>query len=103
MTIGDVVNLLPYTESRALLIATTETTRVYAEANLLAGEALKKEYPDVQVIKRFFTNRDDRVCPLCAPLHGQEVEIGETFEGGYDGPPIHCGCRCWVETTTRIQ
>jgi len=103
MTIGDVVNLLPYTESRALLIATTETTRVYAEANLLAGEALKKEYPDVQVIKRFFTNRDDRVCPLCAPLHGQEVEISETFEGGYDGPPIHVGCRCFVTTTTRLK
>ena len=48
MTIGDVVGLLPYTENRALMIATTETTRIYSQATQLAGEALKKEYPDVK-------------------------------------------------------
>lgn len=102
MTIGDVVKLLPYNESRALLIATTETTRIYSQANLLAGQALKKEYPDVRVIQTWFTNRDDRVCDLCAPLHGKEVELGELFDGAYEGPPAHVGCRCFATVTTRL-
>ena len=92
MTIGDVVNLLPYTESRALMIATTETTRIYSQATQLAGEALKEEYPDVKVIVTWFTNRDDRVCELCQPLHGKEVELGKPFPDGSEGPPRHVGC-----------
>ncbi len=103
MTIGDVVNLLPYTESRALMIATTETTRIYAQAEQLAGEALKKEYPDVQVIKTWWTNQDDRVCPICQPLHGKEIELEKWFDGVYENPPAHVGCRCWTTTTTRLR
>jgi len=102
MTIGDVVNMLPYTEVRALMIATTETTRVYAQAELLAGEALLKEFPGVQIIKRWWTNYDDRVCELCQPLHGKEVEQGGLFDSQFEGPPAHVGCRCWLSTTTRL-
>lgn len=102
MTIGDVVNLLPYNESRALMIATTETTRIYSQATQLAGEALKKEYPDVKVIVTWWTNRDDRVCSICQPLHGVEVEFGKPFPDGSEGPPAHVGCRCWTTTTTRL-
>jgi hypothetical protein len=107
-TIGDVVNMLPYDESRALLIATTETTRAYAQANKLVGQDLKNEWPDVRVIKTWFTNRDAFVCDRCAPLNGQEVEVDEPFvhpETGeeYDAPPDpHPGCRCWDQVTTDI-
>jgi len=102
MTIGDLVNMLPYTEARALNIAVTETTRIYATAERLAGEALQKEFPDVQVIQTWWTNHDDRVCPICEPLHGVEVLLGELFPGGLEGPPAHVGGRCWTTTTTRL-
>ena len=103
MTIGDIVNRLPYDESRSLLIAVTETTNTYARAEKIAGEALQKEYPDVLVIKTWFTNQDDIVCPLCRPLHMVEVPIKDTFPGGIEQPPLHCRCRCWISTTTRLE
>ena len=103
MTIGDVVKMLPYDESRALMIATTETTRIYAEAEILAGKALKEEYPDVKIIVTWWTNMDPpRLCELCEALHGKEIEQGGLFEGGFAGPPRHVGCRCWTTTTTRL-
>ena len=107
MTIGDVVALLPFDESRALMIATTEITRVYSEADDLAAIELKALFPDVKFIITWWTNFDDRVCILCGPLHGMEIEQGEGFtteedEEGVNGPPLHVGCRCWRSTTTRI-
>ena len=103
MTIGDLVNMLPYTEARALNIAITETTRIYAEAEQLAGQALKKEYPDVKIIVTWWTNMDPpRLCEFCAALHGEEIEQDEYFEGALMGPPAHVGCRCWITITTRL-
>ena len=102
MTIGDIVNNLPYNESRSLMIATTETTKTYAMANRMAGEALAKEYPDVLVVKRWFTNNDDIVCDICRPLNGTVVPLNEKWPGGIDQPPAHVNCRCWMTTSTRI-
>ena len=106
MTVGDVVKRLPYKESRALAIATTETTKTYANAAQMAGEELAKEYPGVKVYKTWFTNNDDRVCQICGPLDGKEVLIDRSFYspigGGFPQPPAHVRCRCWMNTTTRI-
>ena len=107
MTIGDVVALLPFEESRALMIATTEITNIYANADQIAGEELQKEFPDVQVIKTWWTNNDDRVCPICGPLHGTSVPIDQPFvnEGlgmEFDIVGGHVGCRCWQSSSTRI-
>lgn len=99
-TIGDVVSLLPFDEQRATMIATTEVTRVYAHSNQMAGRALAAEFTGIRVIKGWFTNMDDRVCDVCGPLDGKEVEIDETFEG-LDNPPAHPNCRCWTSVTTR--
>ena len=108
MTIADVMDLLPFNEERAQRIAVTEITRVYSKANQLAGDDLKKEFPDVRIIDTFFTNNDDRVCDICSPLDGKEVEHGELFyepQNGYqDGyEPLHPECRCWHETSTKID
>lgn len=110
MTIGDIFRELEptYGERRALLIANNETTNVYANADKLAGEALKAEYPEVLVIKRWNTNRDAKVCPICRPMNNLVVPIDEMFihpETGvaYDGPSAHIGCLCWRTTTTRIS
>jgi SPP1 gp7 family putative phage head morphogenesis protein len=100
--IRDVMDMLPFSESRAQTVAVTEITRAYATANEIAGKQLKKEFPDVRVIKTWFTNNDDRVCQICAPLDGKEVDIDKEFTGGIDKPPAHVNCRCWMITTTRL-
>jgi len=107
MTLREVVNILPYDDSRALRIAITETTRAFAQANLLAGQDLKKEWPDVRVIKTWFTNNDELVCDICLPLNGMEVEIDDRFVNPdtgdeFDCPPGHVNCRCWMDSTTDI-
>lgn len=102
MTVGDVIDRLPFNAARAESVAVTEITRAYSQAAQVAGEQAKEDFPDVTVIKRWFTNRDDLVCPICEPLDGAEVDIDEDFDDGIDAPPAHPGCRCWVNTTTRI-
>jgi hypothetical protein len=104
MTIGDVIGMLPYDEARAVQIATTEITRAYASAAQEAGEMLAEDFPGVDVVTTWWTNVDDRVCPICAPLDGAETPIDEPFVGGdgesYPFPPAHPGCRCWVSSST---
>ncbi|MHA2163809.1 MAG: phage minor head protein [Candidatus Thorarchaeota archaeon] len=108
MTIGDVMSLLPFGESRALRIAVTEITRAYGQAEELVGIQLEKEFPDVEVVKTWYTNNDDLVCNICAPLDGMTVLRQEGFTTekdkslGIPSPPAHVNCRCWMSTTTRI-
>ena len=108
MTIGDVIKRLPFDETRSQLVATTEITNAYAEGDRLAGQAMQAEFPDVRVIKTWWTNKDGRVCEMCGPLHGQEVGIDEPFVhpttgAEYMNPPNpHPGCRCWTTTTTAL-
>jgi len=108
MTIGDVMDRLPFDENRAKLVATTEITNAYAEGNMLAGQAMQQEFPGVRVIKTWYTNQDGRVCEICGPLHGQEVELDEPFVHPVTGaeymkpPATHPGCRCWITTTTAL-
>lgn len=101
MTLGDVVKRLQgaFDVRRALRIAVTEVTRTYAEANQIAADDLAREWPGVRVIKEWHTNNDDRVCPICGPLHGERVANDESF-GEFDNPPAHPNCRCWVTYRT---
>jgi SPP1 gp7 family putative phage head morphogenesis protein len=101
VTVGDIVEILsPYFgEDRAWRIATTETTRIYAESNQIYANELAKEYPDFQVIKRYYTNNDDRVCPICAPQNGKEAPHNDEF--AIPNPPLHVNCRCWTSVTVK--
>jgi len=102
MTIGDVMSRLPYSERRARLIAVTEITNSYAAGEQMAGDALAEQFPGVPVVKTWWTNQDDRVCPICGPVHGQTVDINDAFSNGRQKPSAHPGCRCWVTYTTRL-
>ncbi|MEM5774739.1 MAG: phage minor head protein, partial [Anaerolineaceae bacterium] len=102
MTIGDVMSRLPYSERRARLIAVTEITNAYAAGEQMAGDALAEQFPGVPVVKTWWTNQDDRVCPVCGPVHGQTVDINDAFSNGRQKPSAHPGCRCWVTYTTRL-
>lgn len=41
------------------------------------------------------TSRDQRVCPICRPLHGRPREEWQTVAPL--GPPAHVSCRCFVD------
>jgi uncharacterized protein with gpF-like domain len=100
-------------KTRADMIAQTEVTRVVARGNIMLWEST-----GFVSGKRWMTARDERVCPICRPLHMQLVEIdkGWTFSaqdvadneelrkalGGvtaitYLHPPAHVNCRCWMQ------
>lgn len=93
------------------ITASTETTRAQtAGANGALGAAQAFGIP---VRTRWYTALDDRVCPICAPLHKKIVDLWETVlrnvvaPGGSraiqeiaanGGPPAHVNCRCFLIT-----
>jgi len=77
----------PTVETRAEVIARTETIRAYAQA-------ARWQYRQYGVKRGLWlTGRDERVCEQCAPLDGQLFPI-DALPGG--GPPLHPQCRCMV-------
>lgn len=92
MTVDDVAKLLEPTfgPARARMIATTEVTRAYSQAATITQEQLAGQ--GVQTVTQWVTWRDDRVCPICAPLHNR---FDYQAEFPY-GPPAHVSCRCWL-------
>ena len=103
-----------FDRTRAERIARTEVTRAYAEG-ALAG------YRDSGVVNRieWRTSNDERVCPICGPLGGHQMdENGNVQESNLDDiaglqsglqvvsfalgsetfgpPPAHPNCRCWI-------
>jgi len=104
-TIGDVIDGLKesgFDDVRSQHIATTEITRAYGESAEIGARQLQEQYPDVEVIKTWFTNRDGLVCPICAPLDGDTVSAREGFGAspGIQSPPAHPNCRCWMNYRT---
>ena len=77
---------------------------------LMEGE---KEYYDAAVSEGavsenalkiiWMTVMDQRVCAICAPLHGKVVGYSTSFStntgGGFEGerPPAHAACRCYLD------
>ena len=92
MTVDDVARLLEPTfgPARANMIATTEVTRAYSQAATITQEQMAAQ--GVQTTTQWVTWRDDRVCPICAPLHNR---FDYQAEFPY-GPPAHVSCRCWL-------
>lgn len=101
VAITDVINKLPFDYDRALRIAVTEITRAYATANQTAGQAYQDQFPDLTIVKTWFTNVDDKVCDICGPLHMTSVKIDDSW-GGIDNPPAHVNCRCWASYSSTL-
>jgi SPP1 gp7 family putative phage head morphogenesis protein len=83
-------------EERAGRIATTEVTRSFADANRAAYE----ESGIVQQME-WRTAVDEKVCPICGPLHEERRDLDESFGEDVFGeemlnPPAHPNCRCWI-------
>lgn len=94
MTVDDVAKLLEPTfgPARARMIATTEITRAYGQAATITQQEMAAQ--GVATVRQWVTWRDDRVCPICGPLHNT-YENAWQIEFPY-GPPAHVSCRCWL-------
>lgn len=53
---------------------------------------------------KWFTRRDERVCPICRPLNGRVIASARGFEsdiadwqGVASQPPAHFRCRCYTQ------
>lgn len=83
-------DLQPYFgRQRAELIAATEVTQAYAQGTL-------RGYRESGVVEQveWRTASDERVCPVCGPLHGTRTTLDGDFDGYF--PPAHPRCRCWI-------
>jgi SPP1 gp7 family putative phage head morphogenesis protein len=80
-----------YGRQRAQLIASTEVTRSFAEANRIG-------YLESGVVNQleWRTAEDERVCPICGPLNGQRQPSRSPNFDGVGIPPAHPRCRCWL-------
>jgi hypothetical protein len=83
-----------FSVSRAAEISISEVTRSISAGEY--GAAGRYDMETGQTLKPFwFTEADGRVCPVCAPLHGEPEEVWSDVYPG--GPPGHPHCRCWLE------
>ncbi len=80
---------------RAQMIAVTEVTRAYAEGNKIAWRE-----SGVTEGMEWNTANDELVCPICGPLDGEQVKLDDKFDGGFEAPPAHPRCRCWLTPVT---
>jgi SPP1 gp7 family putative phage head morphogenesis protein len=83
---------------RAEMIAVTEVTRSFAEANRVMWQE-----SGVVSGKRWQTASDEIVCPICAPLNGRVAALGESFPGFIESPPAHPRCRCWLTPVVDVD
>lgn len=82
-------------DDRAERIARTETMRASNEGLLESWrQALDEELIEGDLKKEWITTPDDRLCPVCEPLDGEQVGVDETFSVGVVTPPAHPNCRC---------
>jgi hypothetical protein len=97
LTIGDLTeSLLPwFDETRAQMIAVTETTKAFAEGERVLIDRARRAGLQVEPI--WLTSQDELVCPLCGPLHNKPQSEWEKASPGTDWPPRHPRCRCFLK------
>lgn len=86
---------------RARVIAQTEAfTATAMGRHLYWMQLIEDGHLDSGVQRKWFTALDERVCPICRPMHGQVRGFQEPFQTGGGGSvltsPAHPVCRCGV-------
>jgi SPP1 gp7 family putative phage head morphogenesis protein len=77
---------------RTAMIARTEILR----ASNLGALAVYQENDDVLQGYEIITTKDERTCPICAPLDGKQIAFSEAGSNVWALPPYHPQCRCTV-------
>ncbi len=83
-----------FSRERAEMVGITETTRAISTAETALAAFVVTIPVDAGGVNRmdatWYTMKDERVCPICRPLHGHDIDdIGRT-------PPAHARCRCSI-------
>jgi len=82
---------------RAQTIARTELAMAYNNAaQLTVKDVVDAGGFESAPEKVWRTQKDERVCPICGPLHEQRTWLDGAFENGSTLPPAHPRCRCVV-------
>jgi len=84
---------------RADTIARTETMGALNRGKLVAARDAQAKGLFNDPIKRWVLARDEKTCPLCAPLENEQVPLDDNFSNGYSAPPRHPRCRCTITVT----
>lgn len=85
-------NRRAFGRQRAEDISITETTTASSRAESAAKEIVAETGNEIQ--GTWVTENDDRVCPVCAPLHDQPESVWRPRFP--NGPSAHVRCRCWL-------
>ena len=80
-----------------------ETEYVIARTGARLEQFDREAGDDLDARKRWMLGIGEEGCPICAGLAGQEVPLGEAFDGEFDGPPAHPNCRCDVELVEEAE
>jgi SPP1 gp7 family putative phage head morphogenesis protein len=84
--------------NRAEVIARTETMTAANEGqSLLWDQAVEDGLLTGKEQQVWIVTPDDRLCPICEPMDGEQVGLDEAFDVDgeeIDGPPAHPNCRC---------
>lgn len=92
---------------------TAATTTTLAQTEGTNATAIVLEPAGYNLVTRWVTERDNRVCPVCRPLNGKVPDLwglvldnlvapggvrasAEVVKNG--GPPAHPNCRCYLRT-----
>ena len=83
---------------RAATIARTEIIAAQtAGTQATWQQAVEQGFLNLETARQVWAaDPDERTCPICESLDGEEARLGEPFPGGYYGPPAHPACRCGV-------
>lgn len=99
-TLASEITSLLGDSTRAELIARTETATAANEGLMaLWDQAVTNGYLKPTSKKEWIVTPDDKLCPICEPLDGEQVGLDEEFDVDgelMDGPPAHPNCRCVV-------
>lgn len=74
-------------ESRAMLIARTETAAAYSQGSIAA-------YRASGVVSQVEWLLGPDPCEICQGLDGARADLGEEFADGISAPPAHPNCTC---------
>ncbi len=93
---------------------TAATTTTLAQTEGTNATQLVLAAFSLNLVTRWQTERDGKVCPICRPLHGKSVDLWDVVlqnlpgPGGgravdeiitNGGPPAHPNCRCYLKTS----
>jgi len=94
--------LTPYEIAQSLISEGKQINRIRARRIVLTETAKAMSVVEMELSKRlgfkeiqWNTSRDELVCPICEPLDGEKVAIGDFFIEDVQAPPAHVNCRCF--------